>query len=127
MMAVVFSFLVSLFFCFQAEDCIRGIGVTGVQTCALPIFAHSRESCSLACFSVLKHRSVSIARLRSLAIGRQVLATSSVGTSAAQAAAAARLVAAIAIVRIGKRIRLASPLRRNSTAQSPNGFSPVSG
>src|SRR3712207_7240297 len=24
---------------FQAEDCIRYIGVTGVQTCALPIFA----------------------------------------------------------------------------------------
>src|SRR5215217_5634139 len=27
-----------LFFFFQAEDCIRDIGVTGVQTCALPIF-----------------------------------------------------------------------------------------
>ena len=29
-----------LFFCFffQAEDGIRDIGVTGVQTCALPIF-----------------------------------------------------------------------------------------
>src|SRR3712207_4915612 len=29
----------SLFFFFQAEDGIRDIGVTGVQTCALPIFA----------------------------------------------------------------------------------------
>src|SRR3712207_7436530 len=28
----------SLFFFFQAEDGIRDIGVTGVQTCALPIF-----------------------------------------------------------------------------------------
>src|SRR3712207_1339347 len=28
------------FFFFQAEDGIRDIGVTGVQTCALPIFAH---------------------------------------------------------------------------------------
>src|SRR3712207_8339272 len=28
-----------LFF-FQAEDGIRDIGVTGVQTCALPIYAH---------------------------------------------------------------------------------------
>src|SRR5438445_7470623 len=28
-------------FFFQAEDGIRGIGVTGVQTCALPIFAAS--------------------------------------------------------------------------------------
>src|SRR3712207_7033849 len=30
-------FLISFFF-FQAEDGIRDIGVTGVQTCALPIF-----------------------------------------------------------------------------------------
>src|SRR3712207_687523 len=29
----------SLLFFFQEEDCIRDIGVTGVQTCALPIFA----------------------------------------------------------------------------------------
>src|SRR3712207_7576074 len=29
----------SLFFFFQAEDGIRDIGVTGVQTCALPILA----------------------------------------------------------------------------------------
>src|SRR3712207_7883535 len=28
----------SLFFFFQAEDGIRDIGVTGVQTCALPIY-----------------------------------------------------------------------------------------
>ena len=27
-----------VFFFFQAEDGIRDIGVTGVQTCALPIF-----------------------------------------------------------------------------------------
>src|SRR3712207_8051680 len=30
--------LVLFFFFFQAEDGIRDIGVTGVQTCALPIF-----------------------------------------------------------------------------------------
>src|SRR3712207_5269049 len=29
------------FFFFQAEDGIRDIGVTGVQTCALPIFRHA--------------------------------------------------------------------------------------
>src|SRR5947209_18303268 len=29
-------------FCFQAEDGIRDIGVTGVQTCALPISRHPR-------------------------------------------------------------------------------------
>src|SRR3712207_3883696 len=31
-----------IFFFFQAEDGIRDIGVTGVQTCALPIFAALR-------------------------------------------------------------------------------------
>src|SRR3712207_8036674 len=30
-----------MLFFFQAEDGIRDIGVTGVQTCALPIFASS--------------------------------------------------------------------------------------
>ena len=30
-------------FFFQAEDGIRDIGVTGVQTCALPIFPTARE------------------------------------------------------------------------------------
>ena len=28
-----------VFFFFQAEDGIRDIGVTGVQTCALPIYS----------------------------------------------------------------------------------------
>src|SRR3712207_8624407 len=33
-----------MFFFFQAEDGIRDIGVTGVQTCALPIWlGHARE------------------------------------------------------------------------------------
>src|SRR3712207_7733189 len=32
------------FFFFQAEDGIRDIGVTGVQTCALPILAHRAEA-----------------------------------------------------------------------------------
>src|SRR5438445_1734958 len=31
------------FFFFQAEDGIRDIGVTGVQTCALPIWATPRK------------------------------------------------------------------------------------
>src|SRR3712207_7372107 len=31
------------FFFFQAEDGIRDIGVTGVQTCALPILAFLRD------------------------------------------------------------------------------------
>src|SRR3712207_7484065 len=32
-----------IFFFFQAEDGIRDIGVTGVQTCALPISEYSAE------------------------------------------------------------------------------------
>src|SRR3712207_8076176 len=32
-----------MFFFFQAEDGIRDIGVTGVQTCALPICARDRS------------------------------------------------------------------------------------
>ena len=33
-----------IFFFFQAEDGIRDIGVTGVQTCALPIFPTRRPT-----------------------------------------------------------------------------------
>src|SRR3712207_2288989 len=33
------------FFFFQAEDGIRDIGVTGVQTCALPIYTSNRREC----------------------------------------------------------------------------------
>ena len=36
------SALCYLFFFFQAEDGIRDIGVTGVQTCALPIWKRGR-------------------------------------------------------------------------------------
>src|SRR5947209_18851827 len=36
------SFFISSFFFFQAEYGIRDIGVTGLQTCALPIYSHHR-------------------------------------------------------------------------------------
>src|SRR5690625_1471392 len=39
-----------LFFCFQAEDGIRDGHVTGVQTCALPIYVHSATAAEI--FSV---------------------------------------------------------------------------
>src|SRR3712207_6973467 len=39
------SCTVSSFFFFQAEDGIRDIGVTGVQTCALPICGRSEPGC----------------------------------------------------------------------------------
>src|SRR3712207_7555250 len=38
-----YRFVVCVFFFFQAEDGIRDIGVTGVQTCALPIWVSSLE------------------------------------------------------------------------------------
>src|SRR6266436_1306513 len=37
----------SVFF-FQAEDGIRDVAVTGVQTCALPIYIHKRRASGLA-------------------------------------------------------------------------------
>src|SRR2546423_9903788 len=37
------SILILFFFCFQAEDGIRDKVVTGVQTCALPIFRGGRQ------------------------------------------------------------------------------------
>src|SRR3712207_9256355 len=37
-----------VFFFFQAEDGIRDIGVTGVQTCALPISGGQRQSVAVA-------------------------------------------------------------------------------
>src|SRR5256886_12660142 len=36
------SSLICFFFFFQAEDGIRDLTVTGVQTCALPIYKHGR-------------------------------------------------------------------------------------
>src|SRR5258707_12372841 len=41
---VTFCGVALLFFFFQAEDGIRDIGVTGVQTCALPIWSVHGES-----------------------------------------------------------------------------------
>src|SRR5207237_3815784 len=38
-----FSLFLYFFFFFQAEDGIRDSSVTGVQTCALPIFQAQRE------------------------------------------------------------------------------------
>ena len=46
LMLVVYDvlFFFSLFFFFQAEDGIRDVAVTGVQTCALPIWGLLCES-----------------------------------------------------------------------------------
>src|SRR2546430_8185622 len=41
---LIFSFVIFFFFFFQAEDGIRDLTVTGVQTCALPILLTSTSS-----------------------------------------------------------------------------------
>src|SRR3712207_7931329 len=54
------------FFFFQAEDGIRDIGVTGVQTCALPIYLHlaaGRAAEALAAFRPIGHPAVLAASL----------------------------------------------------------------
>src|SRR3712207_9125691 len=53
------------FFFFQAEDGIRDIGVTGVQTCALPICAHTR----VPTFLMVRLRSTLAPRLIVVAAG----------------------------------------------------------
>src|SRR5437762_10158200 len=45
LMAISLFLLFVVFFFFQAEDGIRDTSVTGVQTCALPIFFRTYTSC----------------------------------------------------------------------------------
>src|SRR5476651_2000468 len=54
------------FFFFQAEDSIRAIGVTGVQTCALPIWMYLNRRISQADLA-----SVNAAVLEGLGFGRR--------------------------------------------------------
>src|SRR3712207_7728096 len=51
------------FFFFQAEDGIRDIGVTGVQTCALPIFTVT-VCVACACVAVERPTAAAPARTR---------------------------------------------------------------
>ena len=54
MYCLFFVFVLFVFF-FQAEDGIRDIGVTGVQTCALPIYCPVQgESKTLICLTLWK-------------------------------------------------------------------------
>src|SRR2546430_13989093 len=46
--------MIFLFFFFQAEDGIRDLTVTGVQTCALPISGTDTTGCPVAFFGHLK-------------------------------------------------------------------------
>src|SRR2546429_9896165 len=53
------EYIISFFFFFQAEDGIRDVAVTGVQTCALPISGGERQRVALA-RAVLQKASVLI-------------------------------------------------------------------
>src|SRR2546429_2420885 len=67
---------VIIFFFFQAEDGIRDVAVTGVQTCALPIYAHhgsrlapwAMTACALDSEGVSPRRQSCICRYPSIAI-----------------------------------------------------------
>src|SRR3712207_2107840 len=54
-----------VFFFFQAEDGIRDIGVTGVQTCALPI--------SAGVMRLLEEADVELSGARAVVLGRSIL------------------------------------------------------
>src|SRR2546427_8774926 len=45
-MSLISSYMLFFFFFFQAEDGIRDLTVTGVQTCALPISVNAAWACS---------------------------------------------------------------------------------
>src|SRR3990167_10305576 len=60
-----------LFFFFQAEDGIRGLTVTGVQTCALPIWAPVRHAPVAGCAPVALPALVRVPRAGSGVSARQ--------------------------------------------------------
>src|SRR3989440_4326145 len=53
------SFLFFFFFFFQAEDGIRDLIVTGVQTCALPI-SFSKNKLSMPSFTLLHYADIAL-------------------------------------------------------------------
>src|SRR2546429_2306968 len=71
--------------CFQAEDGIRDVAVTGVQTCALPIFIDDDSGRTLV--------SASTAQLKSSS--KNVDAAAAVGRAIAERAKAAGLTTAV--------------------------------
>src|SRR5947209_12146522 len=68
--------LVIVFFFFQAEDGIRDIGVTGVQTCALPIFLTATPA--LGTYSIVSKTPSSPRGPRNLLHSKDASASSSI-------------------------------------------------
>src|SRR3712207_7227471 len=81
------------FFFFQAEDGIRDIGVTGVQTCALPIFMNRLAAID----SVTRSRGVS---LRPTAGSRRSSSVSA--TAAADRTVRVTVLDVLSVVQIGR-------------------------
>src|SRR2546430_8586284 len=65
-----------VFFFFQAEDGIRDLTVTGVQTCALPIYQEVFGPDPTKCGASLSELAAAVRRLRPLATGRARLGVS---------------------------------------------------
>src|SRR3989339_1388884 len=61
-----------LFFFFQAEDGIRDLIVTGVQTCALPIFTHARTHATKSTSASAHHLIYSGSRSEERRVGKSV-------------------------------------------------------
>src|SRR5688572_32550246 len=49
-----------MFFFFQAEDGIRDLTVTGVQTCALPIYTGSNDTLGKAGATIIAHENTKL-------------------------------------------------------------------
>src|SRR5256884_2614942 len=67
-------FDVGFFFFFQAEDGIRDVAVTGVQTCALPILAERLGGEVVACDSTQLYRGFDIGTAKPRAAERRGVA-----------------------------------------------------
>src|SRR5256885_7262215 len=68
-----------VFFFFQAEDGIRDYKVTGVQTCALPIFRRSLGFYAGLALNLLSPLPYAVAKYRSRALGREISARAASG------------------------------------------------
>src|SRR3712207_8548249 len=97
---VYFNFIFNLllldfffFFFFQAEDGIRDIGVTGVQTCALPIFLFTSETTT---------GQIYVPRINWLLFAAVVILCVLFGTSTNLASAYGIAVTATMVVEIGR-------------------------
>src|SRR3712207_8872551 len=87
---------------FQAEDGIRGIGVTGFQTCALPIYRAVRHKClALAAGTPLLQR-VLDTLAETPGIGRVLVSADDPSALAAAAAAALPAFGALEAEEIGR-------------------------